>query len=100
MFRTSLDELDWVSRHPHLGTVLLLGPPPGAVGLDRGLALDHHCRIPVGVYRSTYAPEQALRHYVAQANAEPTSFVRTKTADEILESVARFWHRISDSDHY
>jgi hypothetical protein len=52
-----------------------------------------------GVYRSTYALEQALRRYVAQANATAQPFVWTKTAEEILESVARFCHRISNSDH-
>jgi hypothetical protein len=32
-------------------------------------------------------------------NEAPTPFVWTKTADAILASVARFYHRISDSGH-
>ncbi len=52
-----------------------------------------------GVYRSTYALEQAIRHYVAATNATPQPFVWAKTADEILASVARFCRRISNSDH-
>jgi hypothetical protein len=52
-----------------------------------------------GVYRSTYALEQAIRHYVAATNAAPRPFVWAKTADEILASVARFCWRISNSDH-
>ena len=32
-------------------------------------------------------------------NAQPTPFVWTKTADEILASVARFCHRTSNSGH-
>jgi transposase len=52
-----------------------------------------------GVYRSTYALEQAIRRYVAAANAHARPFVWTKTADEILASVARFCKRITNSDH-
>ena len=52
-----------------------------------------------GVYRSTYALEQAIRRYVAATNAAPKQFVWTKTADEILDNVARFCHRISNSHH-
>ena len=52
-----------------------------------------------GVYRSTYALEQAIRRYVAAANTQAKPFVWTKTADEILASIARFCRRISDSDH-
>ena len=52
-----------------------------------------------GVYRSTYALERAIRAYVATANTEAEPFVWTKTADEILASVARFCLRTSNSDH-
>jgi hypothetical protein len=51
------------------------------------------------VPRSTCALEQALRRYVAQANADAKPFIWSKTADEILESVARFCRRISNSAH-
>ncbi|GLC28206.1 IS630 family transposase [Roseisolibacter agri] len=52
-----------------------------------------------GVYRSTYALERAIRQYVAVANTEARPFVWTKTADEILASVARFCLRTSDSGY-
>ena len=52
-----------------------------------------------GVHRSTQALEAAIRHYLAISNEQPTPFVWTKTADEILETVARFCHRISNSGH-
>ena len=52
-----------------------------------------------GVYRSTYALERALRQYVAATNTEAKPFVWTKSADEILASVARFCLRASNSDH-
>ena len=52
-----------------------------------------------GVYRSTYALEQALRQYVTATNTEAKPFVWTKSADEILASVARFCRRTSNSRH-
>ena len=52
-----------------------------------------------GVYRSTYALERAIRTYVATTNTAAKPFVWTKTADEILASVARFCLRTSNSYH-
>ena len=52
-----------------------------------------------GAFRSTGALEQALRDYIATTNADPTPFVWTKSADEILASVSRFCQRTSGSDH-
>lgn len=52
-----------------------------------------------GVHRSTQALQAAIRAYIAHTNAQPKPFVWTKTADEILASVARFCHRTSDSGH-
>jgi hypothetical protein len=39
----------------------------------------------------------AIRQYLTLTNGAPKPFVWTKTADEILASVARFCHRISNS---
>ena len=52
-----------------------------------------------GAHASTRALESAIRQYIAVANEAPKPFVWTKTPDEILASVARFCHRISDSGH-
>ena len=52
-----------------------------------------------GVHRSTQELDTAIARYIAVANARPRPFVWTKTADEILSSVARFCHRISNSGH-
>jgi hypothetical protein len=52
-----------------------------------------------GVHRSTQALQAAIRTYIAHTNAQPKPFVWTKTADEMLASVARFCHRTSDSGH-
>lgn len=52
-----------------------------------------------GRFRSTQALEAAIRAYIAQNNADPKPFIWTKTADEILASVAEFCQRTSDSHH-
>ena len=52
-----------------------------------------------GVFRSTRELETAIAQYIATHNEAPKPFRWTKTADEILASVARFCHRISDSGH-
>ena len=52
-----------------------------------------------GVYRSTREVEHAIRRYVDCTNADPKPFIWTKTADEILASLARFCRRTSDSGH-
>lgn len=52
-----------------------------------------------GTHRSTRALEAAIRDYIEHTNDAPKPFVWTKTADEILASVARYCQRISESGH-
>ncbi len=52
-----------------------------------------------GTHRSTRQLEQAIRDYLEMHNADPKSFVWTKSADDILQSIKRFCLRISNSRH-
>ena len=52
-----------------------------------------------GVHRSTRQLERAITEYIELENEAPKPFVWTKTADEILASVARFCQRTSGSGH-
>lgn len=52
-----------------------------------------------GVFRSTQQLEQTIRDYIETNNQHPKPFVWTKSADEILESVARFCKRTSETGH-
>jgi len=52
-----------------------------------------------GVFRSTRELEQAITRYLEATNQDPKPFIWTKTADQILASIARFCVRISDSGH-
>ena len=49
-----------------------------------------------GVHRSVAQLETAIREFIDAHHANPTSFVWTKTADQILESIARFAQRTLD----
>lgn len=50
-------------------------------------------------HRSVRRLEQDLKGYVAMNNLNPKPLVWTKTADEILSSVARFCSRTSEAGH-
>lgn len=52
-----------------------------------------------GVHRSTNELIAAIEHYMKISNENPKPFVWTKTAEQILESVARFCRRTSGSGH-
>ena len=52
-----------------------------------------------GVHHSTQALEQAIEAYLETHNKNPKPFVWTKSADEVLASIARFCARTSNSGH-
>ena len=52
-----------------------------------------------GTFRSTQELEMTIRDYLALNNQQPTPFAWTKSADEILRSIARFCERISETGH-
>lgn len=52
-----------------------------------------------GVHRSVQALERDVRAWLADWNNHPKPFVWTKTPDEILDKVAAYCRRISDSGH-
>jgi len=86
-------------RHPRFH---LHFTPTGASWLnlvERWFATLTHKQIRRGVHRSVRELEDTIRDYLAVYNEDPKPFVWTKTADQILESVARFCKRISDSGH-
>jgi transposase len=52
-----------------------------------------------GVHRSVRELEEAVARYIRIKNADPRPFIWTKTADQILESLARYCERISVTGH-
>ena len=52
-----------------------------------------------GVHRTTRALIEAIESFIEIRNESARPFVWTKTADEILASLARYCQRTSDSGH-
>lgn len=89
----------WLLRHPRFH---LHFTPTGGSWLnlvERWFALLTQKQLRRGVHRSTHELKNAIRAYLEHNNRHPKPFVWTKTADQILDSVARFCKRISDSGH-
>src|ERR671916_3009863 len=62
-------------------------------------ALLSRRRLERGAFTSVGDLEAAIHAYIADTNADPKPFAWTKTADDILASVARFCQRTSNSGH-
>jgi transposase len=65
--------------------------------VERWFALLTQRQLRRGVHRSTKELETAIKNFIQHHNRDPKPFVWHKTADQILDSVARFCKRTSDS---
>jgi transposase len=52
-----------------------------------------------GTHRSVAELEQAIQAWIDTWNEDPRPFVWTKTADQILDTLAHYCQRINDSEH-
>jgi transposase len=90
---------DWLVKRPRFH---LHFTPTSASWLNLvecWFALLSRRRLERGAFTSTADLEAAILAYIAATNADPKPFAWTKTADDILASVARFCQRTSNSDH-
>ena len=67
--------------------------------VERWFAALTEKQIRRGIHRSTRELERAVEQYLEITNRHPKPFKWTKTADQILSTVARFCKRINDSAH-
>jgi transposase len=67
--------------------------------VERWFATLTEKQIRRGTHRSVRQLEKAIKAYLEITNHSPRPFMWTKTADEILASVARFCARTSESGH-
>ncbi len=89
----------WLVRHPRYH---LHFTPTGSSWInlvERWFATLTERQLRRGTYRSTQELEAALKRYVETYNQGPKPFIWTKTADQILEALARFCKRTYDSGH-
>jgi transposase len=52
-----------------------------------------------GVHKTVQALEKDIRAWIVSWNEDPKAFVWTKTAEEILDALASYCRRITDSEH-
>jgi transposase len=89
----------WLLRHPRFH---LHFTPTGSSWInlvERWFAELTNKTIRRGSHNSTRQLESAIYDYIEHCNETPKPFVWTKTADEILENLARFCKRINNSGH-
>lgn len=89
----------WLAHHPRFHVHFTPTSASWLNLVERWFALLTERQIKRGSHRSTVELEQAIRDYLAIYNQDPKPFVWTKSADEILQSLARFCKRINDSGH-
>ena len=90
---------DWLVKRPRFH---LHFTPTSASWLNLvecWFALLSRRRLERGAFTSTDDLERAILAHIAETNADPRPFVWTKTADDILATVARFCQRTSNSAH-
>jgi transposase len=89
----------WLARHPRFQVHFTPTSSSWLNLVERWFALLSERQIKRGTHRSTLELERAIRHYLDLYNKTPKAFIWTKSADDILASLARFCKRISDSGH-
>jgi len=90
---------DWLAKRPRFH---LHFTPTSASWLnlvERWFAQLTEKQLRRGIHRSTKELEGAIKSYIQHHNKDPKPFVWHKTADQILDSVARFCMRTLDSGH-
>jgi transposase len=89
----------WLVRHPRYHVHFTPTSASWINLVERWFATLTEKQLRRGTHRSTAELEAALQHYLTVQNQVAKPFVWTKTADAILESVARFSKRTYDSGH-
>ena len=88
---------DWLAKHPRFHVHFT---PTGSSWINQverwfGYLTDKKIRR--GVHKSVQALESDIRDWIEHWNEDPKPFAWTKTADEILNSLAEYMSKISDA---
>ena len=89
----------WLLRHPRFHFHFTPTSSSWLNLVERWFAELTRRLLPRSAHRSVKALEAGLREWTATWNENPRPFVWRKTADEILESLAGYCQRISESGH-
>jgi len=89
----------WLLRHPRFHLHFTPTYSSWINQVERWFAALTQKQLRRGSHRSTRALEAAIRIYLADHNANPKPFVWVKSADDIIDSIARFALRTSETGH-
>jgi transposase len=89
----------WLLRHPRFQLHFTPTYSSWINQVERWFALLTDTHLRRGTHKSTRQLEDAIRLYIATRNQSAKPFAWVKTADQILDSVARFCQRTSVSGH-
>jgi len=89
----------WLARHPRFHMHFTPTGSSWINQVERWFGLLAEQKIKRGAHKSVQALEKDVRAWIADWNTHPRPFLWTKTAEEILESLARFCRRISGAGH-
>ncbi len=89
----------WLARHPRFHVHFTPTGSSWINQVERWFELLTGQMLRRGVHKSVQALEADVRAWVAGWNQHPRPFIWTKTAEEILDSLARYCRRISGAEH-
>ncbi len=96
----------WLARHPRIhlhftptGSSWINQVEPWINQVERWFGFLTDQMIRRGAHKSVQALEKDIRTWIEGWNADPKPFVWKKTAEEILDSLARYLQRISGAGH-
>ena len=90
---------NWLARRPRFHAHFTPTSASWINLVERWFAAPTGKQIRRGSFRSTRELETAIKRYLQINNLNPKPFVWTKTADQILDSLARFCQRTSRTGH-
>jgi transposase len=88
---------EWLAKRPRFHVHFTPTSASWLNLVERWFALLTERRLRRGVHRSTKELKAAIDDFIEHHNRDPKPFIWHKTADQILDSVARFCKRITDS---
>ena len=90
---------EWIARRPRFHIHFTPTGSSWINQVERWFAYLTTQMLQRGVHKSVQALEADVRRWIEQWNANPRPFTWTKTAEEILDSLARYLQRISGGEH-
>jgi transposase len=89
----------WLAKHPRFHLHFTPTSSSWINQVERWFGLLTEQKIKRGAHQSVRALEDDIRAWIADWNTHPRPFIWTKTAEEILNSLARFCRRVSGAGH-